>query len=175
VTFWILSSSYRWKRGSTTEVQLSGNGPVFDITPSLRTLIHGELGNADAIVAVGTASQEFEQRDAPAKELEARESWRAGERANTLLAWMDTLNTAQSRLHYELVLGRWIGPPENKPTADQTAYQRRVIVLGLHANRLSEIPIKELQAALRQALTTAASTESLKFDNYTQFLLSRRN
>ncbi|MBB3697732.1 hypothetical protein KMW28_06050 [Flammeovirga yaeyamensis] len=135
---WEFASSSKLTNGQSVEQFLQSYLPRI---PNFETSI--------GLIAVGLASQEGDLKE---------EENRAGERADAILSGFRVLNFSNSKELYKLNLGQHL--PKKELGKDETAYQRRVILIGI-MEKEKTMSIKAISKKLELALE---DSERLNFD-----------
>lgn len=164
--FIILSEKYNWDYESDDQIELTGEGA------NISQLLSGEdmilnFGETFGIISVGTASCEGAK---------SSENKRAEKRAVTLDQWLNQAVRKHDDLknteRYTLNLGQYKRKclSKTEKTKQQTALQRRVIIIGI-TDRDKDV---NLSQALRDAII---KRPDLSFDikKYSSFDLKRSN
>jgi hypothetical protein len=133
---YIVTDAYNWVFGSSSEVALSGSPRTEAFLAYLQTEgIQRQLrAAAEGIIAVGTASEEGNI---------GTEVQRAGQRANTLIAWVRGAYPGQVDL-YTLTLGQYRCPDRQR----SSDLHRRIILIA----SLEKDPETNVAEALKDAL-----------------------
>jgi hypothetical protein len=155
-----LTQEKRWQYGSETTLN-DGTMLCDNIKEKLPHFPNFE--KAIGLIAVGTASQEGENQEI--------EELRADRRADAILFNIRDNSIAVNKELYKLNLGQF----KEKRNLDkqETAYQRRVIIIGI-LEKDSTMSITETKTALRNALI---DSEGLKYDTdkYSKFDFTLQN
>lgn len=147
-----LSKDYAWKFRGDSEVEYH-NAPS-DIRPHLRSLgMQANLGSAQALIAVGAASQEGTDQ--------AAEESRAQRRAEQLQLWLKE-NIPGTQSLYTLSLGQFVENANRLASTKDTAPQRIVVVVGVFDPKGELEGNAKLGAGLRAALEMALPAELAK-------------
>lgn len=155
-----LTQEKRWKYSSELELN-DGTLLAYNIKENLPNFPN--FGNALGLIAVGTASQEGSDTQ--------KEELRADRRADAILFNIRINVIAKNKELYKLNLGQYLD--KKNLTTLETAYQRRVIIVGI-MQKDSTMNLAELKTALKNGLN---DSEGLDYDTekYSNFELTRQN
>jgi len=110
---------FNWHLGDNATVELGGH--VVEFPEHLaKPAIQARMNGAQALIAVGSASQEIQTL-----ELEER---RSDDRANRLATWLEE---SINKPTYTLSLGRYQASPEEKASRPITTRQRPIAIVGI--------------------------------------------
>lgn len=141
-----LSQEKRWDFASSSKLTNGQNIEPFllDYLPKIPN-----FKSSIGLIAVGLASQEGDLKE---------EEIRASERADAILSSFRVLNFSNSKEFYKLNLGQYL--PKEKLDKNETAYQRRVIIIGIMEKNKS-MKVKTISKKLKVALE---DSERLNFE-----------
>jgi hypothetical protein len=163
---YVFNSDYYWVLGTEIVHSLKRTMTDEEMISYLKE-IHGDLKKQDAIICVGTASNEVTLKGRPYEE------GRAESRAKLMIDWMRKVfvNVDRSPSLYQLNLGYYSEPPDSND-------QRLIIIIGVERIEQDAPAIKDILSEGHQELLKQKLLEKgfpFKFDKYTLFKLKPKS